>query len=269
MKQLLIILSHLVIFCSCQEEIELDYRVIQPLYVIDGGISNEGCDVTITTTRDMDIPDVPSGIAVQSVIISSVGGEKETLSRTEDGTYKSATFIGQPGMTYNLSVVIDGKEYMSESTMPDFVTIESTSMHWEEMMGDDMLHLIVDVRDIGSDINYYYYRILRNGRLYKWNVTRDIDSGNSTMQFDISLMSKDKAEKNDPDDYDSIIFEGDCITVEVHAVDLKSYDYLFSAKLSGQNSSNAISNFNTSEVLGYFSAYSTVKKNFDFHYAGI
>lgn len=66
-----------------------------------------------------------------------------------------------------------------------------------------------------------------------------------------------------------LIFENDDITVEVRAIDLQTYDYLFSAKLSGQNSSNPINNFNTDSILGYFSAYYTTSKSFIFYYKDI
>lgn len=267
MKYLYYIVA-LCLLCSCEEEIQLDYRPIEPIYVIEGHVSNEGSEVVITGTRDIEDPVLKTGIEVQSVVLSSDNGIKETLTYGEDGIYRSLSFVGIPDETYTLTVVIDGEYYTSSSTMPGFTEIVSTSMRWEEMMGNDMLHLIVDVSDKADNVNYYYYRILRNGKLFKWNVVRDLNSSNSNMQFDISCMSRDKAEKNDPDDYDSILFEGDDITVEVRAIDMKAYDYLFSAKLSGQNHSNPVYNFN-GEVLGYFSAYTSTSKSFVFHYSDI
>lgn len=267
MKYLYCILA-LCLLSSCEEEIQLDYRPIDPLYVIEGHVCNDGSGVVITGTRDIDDPVLKDGIEVQSVTLSSDNGIKETLVYGKDGIYSSRSFVGKPGETYTLTVVIDGESVISSSTMPGYTEIISTRMRWEETMGNDMLHLIVEVSDKADDINYYYYRILRNGKLFKWNVVRDLDSSNSTIQFDISCMSRDKAEKNDPDDYDSILFEGDDITIEVRAIDMKTYDYLFSAKLSGQNHSNPIYNFN-GEVLGYFSAYTTTSKSFVFHYSDI
>ena len=261
-------IAALFLLCSCTEEIQLDYRPIDPLYVIEGHVSNEGSEVVITGTRDIDDPVLKTGGEVQSVVLSSDNGIKETLTYREDGTYRSLSFIGIPGQTYTLTVIIDGESFTSSSTMPGITEIVSTRMRWEEMMGNDMLHLIVDVRDKADDINYYYYRILRNGKLFKWNVMRDLDSSNHSVQFDISCMNRDKAEKNDPEDYDSILFEGDDITIEVRAIDMKAYDYLFSAKLSGQNPSNPVYDFD-GEVLGYFSAYTSTSKSFVFHYSDI
>lgn len=262
-------LATLCLLSSCEEEIQLDYKSIEPLYVIEGRVSNNSSEVMITETRDMDDPQIRKGIEVQSVVLSSENGMKETLSYdVSEGMYRSTSFIGSPNETYTLTVNIDGNAYVSNSTMPEYTEIVSTHMRWEEMMGNDMLHLIVDVSDKGNDINYYYYRILRNGKLFKWNVVRDLDSSNATIQLDISCMSRDKAEENDPEDYDSILFEGDEIIVEVRAIDMKAYDYLFSAKLSEQNHSNPISDF-SSGVLGYFSAYTTTSKSFVFHYSDI
>ena len=47
-------IAALFLLCSCTEEIQLDYRPIDPLYVIEGHVSNEGSEVVITGTRDID-----------------------------------------------------------------------------------------------------------------------------------------------------------------------------------------------------------------------
>ena len=191
-------IAALFLLCSCTEEIQFDYRPIDPPYVIEGHVSNEGSEVVITGTRDIDDAVLKTGVEVQSVVLSSDNGTKEMLTYREDCTYRSLSFIGIPGQTYTLTVIIDGESFTSSSTMPGITEIVSTRMRWEEMMGNDMLHLIVDVCDKADDINYYYYRILRNGKLFKWNVMRDLDSSNHCVQFDISCMNRDKAEKNDP-----------------------------------------------------------------------
>lgn len=258
----------LLLLCSCETEIQLDYKPISPLYVIEGGVSNEGSEVIITKTTDMDNPLPENGKKVQSVILSSENGMEEALKFGSDGFYRSTSFIGKPGETYTLTVIIDNQTYLSSSTMPEYTEIVSTHMVWEETMGNDMLHLIVEVEDKGADINYYYYRLLRNGKLFKWNVVRDLDPNNNTLHLDISCMNRDKAEKNDPEDYDSILYEGDEMTIEVRAIDMKAYDYLFSAKLSSQNHSNPVYDFDQ-EVLGYFSAYTTTSKSFMFLYSDI
>lgn len=255
--------------CACEKEIELDYREINPLYVVNGGICNEGCEVFITKTRNIDDSIISTGLQVKSVIISDTSGEKFPLIYSSDGKYYSDSLRGKSGKEYKLSVIIDDTEIESSSIMPGAIEIEGVSMYWKEMMGNDMLHLVADVRDSGSDINYYYYRVLRNGKVFKWNVLKDFNSSSKETQFDISLMSRNKAEKNDPDDYDSIILEGDEITIEVRAIDLRTYDYLFSAKLSDQNSSNPISNFNNDLILGYFSAYYSISRSFKFYYEDV
>lgn len=259
----------LLLFSACEKEIEIDYRDIEPLYVVNGSISNEGCEVTITKTRNIDNPEISTGVQVEYVSISDNAGSSVPLSYSYDGNYYAEGLTGESGTTYTLNVMIDGVFIESSSTMPGEVKIDEMSMHWEDLMGNDMLHLVVDVKDVRADINYYYYRVLRNGKLYKWNVIKDMDSDSRGYEFDINLMSRNKAEKNDPDDYDSVIFEGDEITVEVRAIDLRTYDYLFSAKLSGQNSSNPINNYNIEDILGYFSAYYTVSESFVFNYKDV
>lgn len=255
--------------CSCEKEIELDYHDIEPIYVVNAGISNEGCEVSITKTRNINDPIISHGIQVQSVVISDVSGENYTLTYSSDGKYHSDKLIGITGVTYTLSLIIDDRLVESTSTMPDAVEIKNISMHWKSMMGNDMLHMVIKVEDGAPNINYYYYRVLRNDKLFKWNVVREINDNSKCTEFDLSLMSRDKAEKNDPDDYDSIIFEEDNITVEVRAIDSQTYDYLFSAKLTGQNSSNPINIFNADFILGYFSAYYSTSKSFKFYHKDI
>jgi len=88
MKYLYYIVA-LCLLCSCEEEIQLDYRPIEPIYVIEGHVSNEGSEVVITGTRDIEDPVLKTGIEVQSVVLSSDNGIKETLTYGEDGTYRS------------------------------------------------------------------------------------------------------------------------------------------------------------------------------------
>ena len=77
-KTLYIIFFSLLL-CSCEKEIELDYRDIEPIYVVNAGICNEGCEVSITKTRDIDNPIISDGIEVRSVVISDISGRSMYL----------------------------------------------------------------------------------------------------------------------------------------------------------------------------------------------
>lgn len=55
---------------SCEKDIDLDYHQVDPLYVVEASISNEGTNVRISRTNNMD----------DNNGISDVTGTKVTLS---------------------------------------------------------------------------------------------------------------------------------------------------------------------------------------------
>lgn len=257
------------LFTACEKEIFLDYRHIEPLYVIEGKVTNETTEVLISQTRDMEVASNGKGLNNASIVITGNDGIEETLVYQEDGYYRSQNnSIGEPGKSYTLSVKIDEKEYISNSNMHSEVEIADVSFNWMEMMGQRFLFLDFSFQDIENEENYFWYRIYRNGENYKWSIGRDKGRDGNIIEMSMLCMTERKAEENKEEDRDEILYEGDIVEVEIRTIDRQMYDYLNSLSMSESTSANPVSNF-TNGALGYFTAHSAQRKQIEFSYKDI
>lgn len=253
------LLAAILSFTSCETEIDLPYRSVEPLYVIEGRVTNETTEVVITRTRDMEDKLPEDSLSRAFVQISTNDGTTETLHYGPDGCYRPANpFTGTPGTEYTLSVMLDGRTYTSSSYMNKGTQITGIRFRWLEVMNNARLFCSVTLTDDPDEANYYAYWMRRNGENYRWNVTTDKGYEGDILPIDIGCMTRDEAEENDEEDRDDILYDGDEIEVEVRVIDRRTYDYLYSIVLSESTAANPAENF-TGGCLGYFSAYSTVR----------
>ncbi len=268
-KEIISLTAFLFLLSACEKEIALDYRSVDPLYVIEGRVTNEITEVLITQTRDMNDGIKGTGLDRATVSITDSDGYTEALQYQPDGYYRSVTGLtGEVGKGYTLSVSIDEEEFTSFSEMNGVVPIDTLYFHWLEVMGERILFARFIFEDRAGEENYYHYRMYRNGEIYRWEVEHDRGSDGMKIQEDFFCTSERTAEKNKEEDWDEILYEGDLIELEIQTIDRSTYDYLYSLYISENTSANPVSNF-TGNCLGYFSAYSTTRIQAVFRYADI
>lgn len=244
-----------ILMASCKDNIDFEYNSITPLYVIEGSISNNGAEVSVKTTQDMNATSEQTCIENANVIITGNDGSMQTLNYAGNGVYRSDnTFAEKNGVTYTLCVTADNNEFTSTSQMQDAVTIENLYFDWQKIVNEEVLCLNVRFHDIPDAKSYYWMRIFRNNKIYKWNVMKDLGFEDSVIEKSITCISKTKLEENDPDDHDKMLYEGDIIRFELCSIDKQTYDYLYSLRLSNSNRTNPNINF-TGGCLGFFAAY--------------
>lgn len=246
----------------------MDYRSVDPLYVVEGRVTNETAEVLVTRTRDMDDGSDPSPQSDAAVTLTSGSGVRYPLTYDSDGYYRAPGLTGTVGESYTLTVSVDGREFTSESVMHDAARVDGLYFQWLKVMGQRFVIMTFSFRDIPDEENYYCYRIYRNGENYRWNVLQDRGNDGKTIILDIVCMTEKMAEDNKEDDWDDILYEGDLIVVELQSIDKRTYDYLFSVGLSGSANTNPIDNF-AGGCLGYFAAYSVSRTGTVFSYADI
>lgn len=265
-KNLSIILLSLALFTSCEKEIDLGYRSIEKLYVVEGHLTNEKTEVLITYTRDMEDSIKGHGIGGALVKVSGDDGSAEVLEYGEDGYYRSPSgLIGNPGTTYTMDVQVGDEEFTSHSTMYGQAKIESMTFQWQKFIDNRILFCVLEIQDIPDEENYYCYRMYRNGKIYRWNIFQDKGNEDQVIQKNVFCMDEETAKDNKREDWDDILYEDDEITMEVQTIDRRTYDYLYSLGLSEHTSSNPIDNF-TGGCLGYFAAYSSTSRHTVFQY---
>ena len=115
MNRLYYILT-LLLLVSCEKEIDIDYRSVEPIYVVEASVSNEGMRARVSQTQDMDDNSTTSDVTDAYVKITGSDGSETILKHQRNGNYQS-TVKGQVGVTYQIDVEVDGHHFTSTSTM--------------------------------------------------------------------------------------------------------------------------------------------------------
>lgn len=246
---------------SCEKEIDIDYKTVEPMYVVEAEVNNVSTRVAVSRTTQ--ITGDNDDTSINNAIINITGSDNSTLTLTKGirGLYTSS-FKGTAGVRYSIDVEIDGRHFTSESTMQKQPVINSLRFVWKKMFSTRILFADLRIEDIQNETNFYFMHIYRNGVGYRWAVMKDTSNHNAELQQLFSCMDEDS------DDADDKLNEGDNIRVEVRAIDKASYDYLFSLQHNTDITTNPIMNF-TGGCLGYFSAYGKSQLTCKFTYEGI
>lgn len=254
MKKIIAAAACIVLLAGCEKEIDIDYRSVEPEYVIEARVTNEKTEVLITRTRDMEDGRKSAGVGGATVELSGSDGYSETLVYDSEKQRYLSPHTGKPGTTYTVKVSLDGQQYTSTSTMPKSITISDMYFQWQKVLKEKMLFSRIEFQDIPDEDNYYCVRIYRNDENEYWDVFDDRGWEGELMTYNTFFIAKEKGEKVKDGEEDVVIFEGDVLSAEVQVIDKRVYDYLYALILSERTSSNPAPHF-TGGCLGYFSAY--------------
>lgn len=258
----------LLLTLSCQKEIELDYRDIEPVVSIEGRVTNEQVYVLITRTRSMNDSVKGRGIGGAVVTISSEDGTEQLVYDARDGYYRPASGMkGVPGRTYRLDVTLDVHQYAASSTMPRQAPIVSTQFIWQSLLDNGMLMYEMWATDPEPDVrNYYWYRVDRRAKdpkvrqkqgtdAYRWSSFDDRGAINARIYRDIMCVNEEMMDGQDIEDdqLKSILFDGDTITLQLMTIDRAMFEYYQSLSVGQRMGANPISNI-SGGCLGYFAA---------------
>ncbi|MBV6878732.1 DUF4249 domain-containing protein [Epilithonimonas ginsengisoli] len=261
MKNILLIIFSLFLFISCEKEIDLDLADQSGKIVIEGNITDQAGPYFVRITKSVAFTNENQYPAVEDaqVTMSDDLGKTETLQYIGNGFYQVSNFQGQSGRTYTLKVLVDGQEYVSQSTMPEAVDFEGLEQDSFLVAGETSYTLLPIFTDPPSLGNRYLFRYNVNDRS-KSNFMEFSDNVNNGLPNQRPLLLP-----NDDEDDSVKVKVGDTITVEMNCIDDKVYTfYAALLQLSGGGGpgegitpTNPPSNISNG-ALGYFSAH-TVK----------
>ena len=246
---LLFFCLNLLLLSSCKKDIQVAYHQVDPIYVVEASVTNEGMEARISQTNNMDDNSIASDIGNAMVVVTGDDGSSQTLTYVKNGIYRSSA-IGVPGVEYTIDIQFDGNHFTSSSTMQKMPKINSFRFIRKKIVSDYYLMGELMIQDIPNEENWYFAHIYRNKVGYRWAVKRDDQNPNGELQMLFSFA------REDSDDED-LLFDGDKMHIEVRAIDQKSYDYLYSMQIMDNTGTNPIPNF-TGGCLGFFSAYSHI-----------
>lgn len=214
LKNTIIGLLLLSCFSSCEKVIQLDVPEGEEKIVIEGIIINER-EASVKVSRSKPYDEVLQDHLIDdaTVILSTNYGVSEELKLKSSGIYSSSSIIGLVGVKYNLTVTVDGEEFVAESTMPKVSPIDSIYSIYDpfpEMFdrpGD--YRVDIDFTDDGEIENFYRLKGYVNGELlndadafvvfndklfngYDYTVSMMANRFNSTDTVSYQLLSIDK-----------------------------------------------------------------------------
>jgi Domain of unknown function (DUF4249) len=249
---------------SCQEVVSINLNQNSPNIVIDGVVQDHPgpYSVILSMTGDYFTPSLyfpPVSNAL--IIMSDDMGHRDTLKEVISGTYQTSTIQGVPGKSYQLSVVVQGKEYDATSSMPTKVFIDSLydvpRSSFDGGKGYDIYVVFRDPPELGN-----YYRVNAkssalipadsiDGRRYRL-YTDKLTNGNE-------MAVRIRAGRN--------VNPGDTITIDLLSIDKAAYDYfhtLANILTSDQSPTSLAPSNPTTNIsggaLGYFAAYGVDSK---------
>ena len=237
---------------SCKKDIEIDYHQVDPLYVVEATVSEDGMQARISLTNNMDNNSSKSDISEALVVITGSDGSSQTLSHKGNGIYKSSA-TGTPDVEYTITIDVDGRHFTSTSTMQKAPKVNDFYFIRKKIVSENFQM----AKLCGLAFGYCRRCLLSTG--YRWAVKKDDTDPNKEQQ---QLFTFAREGSDDKD----LLREGDRIRLELRSIDRKSYDYLYSMQIMDNTGTNPIPNF-TGGCLGYFSAYSHVVYNYVFHEA--
>ena len=251
---------NLILLSSCKKDIEIDYHQVDPIYVVEASVSNEGMEARISQTNNMDDNSTTSNIDNAVVVVTGSDGSSKTLTYSKNGIYKSSA-VGVPGVEYTIDIQFDGHHFTSSSIMQKMPKINNFRFIRKKIVTENYQMGELLLQDIPNEDNWYFMHIYRNHLGYRWAVKRDDTNPNGELQ---QLFTFAREGSDDKD----LLQEDDWLHIEIRAIDKKSYDYFYSMQIMDNTGTNPIPNF-TGGCLGYFSAYSQITYDCEFHEADV
>jgi hypothetical protein len=250
-----LILTGILALClyACTKTVHLNLDIAAPQVVIQGEVTNDTAGpYTVRITRSVSFYSLNSFPAVSgaSVKITDNWGNIDSLVETSPGIYSTHFLQGQPGNTYNLSVLLQDTLYTASSTMPQPVKLDSVTFNHQNIFGDKGIYAIANYQDPPEMGNYYQFVEYLNGKLMNKDVFVFSDRLTNDRYVTRTL-------RNDS----TYLQPGDSLEVRMYCIDKPVYDYFFQLEQSGSgNGGNTAAPANpTSNIsngaLGYFSAH--------------
>ena len=242
----------LFVLSSCEKVIDLELKDSAPVIVIDATISNQSQNhfVRISKTLPFNKQTTFNGVKGAQVTLKSILGQSIAFTEVADGVYRSTRFRGNPGLTYTMEVVSEGKTYSAESTMPFPVVPDSVRFKTLSFFGNSNIYPVVYYNDPPKIQNQYRYILKVNKKIQDDLVFEDrFNDGNAVS--DVIIFDGDEDLKS-----------GDVVEIEMQTIDRNVFKYFFALSQTRGNGgppvapANPDSNFNNG-ALGIFNACTT------------
>lgn len=166
-KKLFILIGFTMIIASCVEEIALNSEDFEEAIVIEGLVTNELKKHEIKISQTFAI-DSTGPKPLSGADIRVTGEEEHIFQELEPGRYISLdSFAARPGIDYQLSILLNGNEYISASTQlsgsSNIGELEASRINYR---GEDGVAITLNNQTFAGGANYYKYEYVET---FKFN----------------------------------------------------------------------------------------------------
>jgi len=248
----------LIALWGCEKEITLSLDQNQSMLVIDAAITDEAGPYYVKLTNSVAVSDNSKFpvVANATVIMKDNLGLSDTLKYMKDGIYSTKKLKGVYGNTYFLEVLLDGKKYTAQSTMPEKVMFDSLAINYLTIFSETQYSVIPIYTDpITFGNNYRFVQIINDTIDKTYNIFNDDLFNGNTIQIALN---------SDPDSLQ--IKLNDIVSVEMQCISSSTYLYYNTLRQirgagpgGGTTPSNPPSNI-VGGALGLFSAHTVQRK---------
>lgn len=257
MKVRLFLLTALSVITSCTKELDFKYHDIPPLTVIEGELTPDGPRISLTLSTPMDEAITDEKITDASVTLENLTSGISAALRPDEEGYFTGDMQATVGDEYCLKVERNGVLNEAVATMYGPSEILGLEFNWISMPYDKVAVLQAKFRDDpGVRGECFWVKVYRNGKIYLWDEVDDRYACDGVMTYTRMTTRKDI----DEEDEESLILDGDVITVSVSRISKEMHDYLEAL----QNDSSGPAMFSGKRCLGYFMATSPVEASIVF-----
>lgn len=243
---------------GCEKEISLPLDQNQSILVIEAAVTDEAGPYYVKLTKSLAVSAVTGfpEIANATVVMKDNLGQVDTLNYKSKGMYLTKKLKGTYGNTYFLEVLLDGKKYTAQSTMPTKVPLDSLRINGFEINGAirfSVIPLYTDPITLGN--SYRFIQIINDTLDQTFHVFND-NLNNGKMNQRPLRTSSDSLE----------VKFNDWVSIEMQCITKPTFLYYYSLNQQagagpggGTTPSNPPSNI-IGGALGVFSAHTVQRK---------
>jgi hypothetical protein len=261
----------LFLFIGCTEVIELDIEQAQPVYIIEGMVTNRSQHHSMQISKSIGFYDEGPTPGVSGALVSvqdNVGNIYPYYESDSIGIYVSnEIFEGVPGRSYTLSIDVDGHHFTAKDSLRSIQEIESlvwsfsmNKYQWEDMIEDPadtgyLFEVLLTTSEPQETKDYYFFRVYRNDSL-------QTDDGQSIYYADDAIVG----EKIEDFPAPAYFRYADTARFEVYSMTPDAYKFWNDMQMNIMNDggmfgsvpANVHTNLQGERVLGFFQASSVV-----------
>ena len=227
---------------GCQKVIQVDLNSQDPKFVIEALFTAKDSVHSVHLTKTINIYEgiENPGINNAVITISDNSGNSEILHSIGSGKYETSNFLIDSSKIYTLKVVVENKEFIATSKVPNFVALNKITTFKFGTGENSIVALIPERLDIANEKNYYNFDVFQNGEKIDGNFIQDDQFADGKLMQQPIFGRKIKG--------------GDTVRIDMFMIQPEIFKYLFTLQQTNQGATpaNPSSNF-SGDCYGYFS----------------